>query len=162
MGKIIFFDDERKTSNNKNLRMKQMTAVDMVRASQATLSKATVWKTRRIHLFGFVFVRKKWKLEADCSSLENSVGKVDSWKSESWIVFSWELTKASIQALRWETPWGRCHFSTWLGFKQNWFQYRKPMQFKWCLRLWNSSITLLVMLLKKAHMKMKSTAGRQK
>ena len=71
MGKIIFFDDERKTSNNKNLRMKQMTAVDMVRASQATLSKATVWKTRRIHLFGFVFVRKKWNLEADCSFLEN-------------------------------------------------------------------------------------------
>ena len=71
MGKIISFDNERKTSNNKNLRMKQMTAVDMVRASQATLSKATIWKTRRIHLFGFVFVRKKWKLEADCSSLEN-------------------------------------------------------------------------------------------
>ena len=42
MGKIILFDDERKTSNNKNLRMKQMTAVDMVRASQATLSKATI------------------------------------------------------------------------------------------------------------------------
>ena len=71
MGKIILFIDERKTSNNKNLRMKQMTAVDMVRASQATLRKATVWKTRRIHIFGFVFVRKKWKLEADFSSLEN-------------------------------------------------------------------------------------------
>ena len=42
MGKIILFDDERETSNKENLRMKQMTAVDMVRASQATLRKATV------------------------------------------------------------------------------------------------------------------------
>ena len=64
--------------------------------------------------------------------LRTQAPRWESWqlKSESWIVFSWEPTKASIQALRWETPWGRCHFSTWLGFKQNWFQHWNPMQFK--------------------------------
>ena len=88
MGKIIFFDDERKTSNNKNLRMKQMTAVDMVRASQATLSKATVWKTRRIHLAFSVFLalflsEEKVKVGGGLFfswEPRRPVGKVDSWK----------------------------------------------------------------------------------
>ena len=132
MGKIIFFDDERKRSNNKNLRMKQMTAVDMVRASQATLSKATVWKTRRIHLFSFVFVRKKWKLEADCSSLENPGAPL--WKLT---VEKWKLDCLLLRTDQGEHPGAplgnplrKMPFLHLVGFKQNWFQYRNPMQFK--------------------------------